>query len=164
MQLKTPKLHPKTTQKHLRAASGSKNFLGHCSGQKKLNFGGRVPPSCTAKGVQMRVQMTEKTTQNQKFIVYSKEHQFWLRFGAPKRRFWESKSNTFEHVWEQKHEREPIFDFWRMYCTVCLFLWSETIGFRCEKHSEGVECAQTLSPRAPKEVPEPSKTRPKTRF
>ena len=52
-----------------------------------------------------------KTTQNQEFIVYGKEHQFWLRFGAPKRRFWESKANTFEHVWEQKHEREPIFDF-----------------------------------------------------
>ena len=42
----------------------------------------------------------------------------------------------FEHVSEDAQQHEPILNFQRMYCTVCLFLQAELSDIHTEKRSE----------------------------
>ena len=71
-----------------------------------------------------------------------------------------------EHVSEDEHLHEPIFNFQRMYCTACLFLQSKLSEIRNEKQSKaplfhvphistGEDCKKGPK-KPPKGTPKPS--------
>ena len=67
---------------------------------------------------------------------------------------------------EDAHQQEPIFDFQRMYCTVCLFLQLKVCEFRNEKQSKATRFHLPRKPtgedhkkgpkKPPKGIPKPS--------